>query len=86
MAEKGYSDSEKLQVLLDHWLQHNSGHGKDYQQWADVARQAGLYVTATLIEQAAGLLQDADRALAKALASVGGPPQKQQHHHHGHHD
>ncbi|KPJ98487.1 MAG: hypothetical protein AMJ60_08025 [Desulfobacterales bacterium SG8_35] len=85
MAEKQYSDTEKLQTLLDHWLQHNRGHGAEYQKWAEVARQAGLSETAELIERAVAFLKDADTALAKALASAGGPPKKHPHHHHQHH-
>jgi hypothetical protein len=85
MAEKQYSDTEKLQTLLDLWLQHNMGHGAEYQKWAEVARQAGLSETAELIERAVAFLKDADTALAKALASAGGPPKKHPHHHHQHH-
>ena len=82
MTEKRYSDTEKLQMLLDHWLQHNKDHGAEYQKWAKVARQAGLSDTAELIEQAVASLKDADTALVKALASVGGPKKEQRHHHH----
>jgi len=82
MNEKQYTDPEKLQMLLEHWLQHNKGHGTEYQKWAEVARQAGLSKTAELILQALASLEDADKALAKALASVGGPPKENQHHHH----
>ena len=85
MAERQYSDTEKLQMLLDHWMQHNKDHGEEYQKWAEVASQAGLSETAELIQQAIACLKDADKALAKALASVGGPPKKQQRHQHQHH-
>jgi len=83
--EKQYSDPDKLQMLLEHWLQHNKGHGAEYQKWAEVARQAGLDETAELIEQAIASLEHADKALAKALASVGGHKKEHQHHHHQHH-
>jgi rubrerythrin len=88
MAEKKYSDPEKLQLLIDHWLQHNRNHGVEYQKWAEMARQAGLSETAELIKQAIVSMEDADKALAKALASVGGPTKEHQHHqqHHHHHD
>lgn len=83
MAEKQFSDAEKLQTLLDHWLQHNRNHGADYQKWVEFAQEAGLNETAALLEQAVASLRDADKALAKALATVGGP---QKHHHHHHHN
>jgi hypothetical protein len=87
MTEKQYSDIEKLQMLITHWLQHNESHGKEYAKWAAVARQAGYPTTAERIEQAVDLLAKADKALEKALESVGGPSKGQQpNHHHHHHD
>jgi hypothetical protein len=82
MTEKNYSDIEKLQVLLTHWLQHNESHGAEYLKWADVARQGGHTTTAACIEQAVNLLQKADESLGKALDSIGGPSQDHHHHHH----
>ena len=85
MAEKQYSELEKLQVLLTHWLQHNESHGAEYVKWAEVARLEGHAATAEFIEQAVDLLAKADKSLRKALDSVGGPRQEQHHQHH-HHD
>jgi hypothetical protein len=85
MTEKHYSDIEKLQMLLTHWLQHNESHGSEYLKWAEVARQGGNAPTAEYIEQAVELLKKADESLGKALESVGGPSQGHQHHHHHHH-
>ena len=85
MAEKKYSDLEKLQMLLSHWLQHNESHGSEYQQWAEVARREGHTKTAEFIEEAVDLLSKADESLGKALESVGGPSKEHQHHHHHHH-
>jgi hypothetical protein len=82
MTEKQYTDLEKLQMLLTHWLQHNEGHGKEYAQWIEVARQAGHFSTAEYIEQAVDLLAKADKAFEKALESVGGPSKGDGHHHH----
>ena len=84
MAEKNYTDLEKLQVLLTHWLQHNESHGSEYLKWAEVARQGGHAATADFIEQAVGLLKKADQSLEKALASVCGPNQEHGHHKHHH--
>ena len=85
MTEKHYSDTEKLQMLIASWLEHNESHGREYAKWAAVARQAGNPAAAAYIEQAVDLLAQADKAFAKALESVGGPGKGQQHHHH-HHD
>jgi nickel/cobalt exporter len=82
MTEKQYTDIEKLQMLITHWLQHNESHGKEYAKWATVAREAGHSTAAECIEEAVGLLAKADRAFEKALAAVGGPGKGHQHHHH----
>jgi len=82
MTEKKYSDLEKLQLLLTHWLQHNESHGTEYLKWAEVARQNGQAATAEFIERAVEQLEKADDSLKKALESVGGPSQEHQHHHH----
>jgi fructose-bisphosphate aldolase class 1 len=85
VTEKIYTDIEKLQMLITHWLQHNESHGKEYAKWAAVARQAGHSSAAECIEQAVDLLAKADKAFVRALESVGGPSSKGHQHHH-HHD
>jgi hypothetical protein len=85
MTEKKYSDIEKLQMLISHWLQHNADHGREYAKWAEVARKAGCTSAAENIKQAVELLIEADKAFKKALESVGGPIKEHRHHHH-HHD
>ena len=85
MTEKHYSDLEKLQMLLTHWLQHNESHGSEYLKWAEVAREDGHATTAEFIEQAVDLLKKADESLGKALEAIGGPSQEHQHHHHHNH-
>ena len=85
MTEKHYSDLEKLQVLLSHWLQHNESHGEEYIKWAEVARKAGHETTAEFIEEAVVLLKKTDRSLEKAFESVGGASQEHKHEHHHHH-
>jgi len=83
MTAKKYSDVEKLQMLISHWLNHNEDHGSEYGKWAEVARQAGYVSTAEFIEEAVELLAKADKAFEKALESVSGPG-KEHHHHHPH--
>ena len=82
MAEKQYTDIEKLQMLLAHWLQHNESHGKEYAKWAAVTRNAGHTATAEYVEEAVELLAKSDKAFEKALQSIGGPGRGHQHHHH----
>ena len=82
MTEKQYTDIEKLQKLLAHWLQHNESHGREYEKWAALARQAGHADTAECIEEAIGLLAKADKAFEKALQSIGGLDRGHRHHNH----
>jgi nickel/cobalt exporter len=86
MAEKQYSDIEKLQMMITHWLQHNESHGREYAKWAAVARGAGNNTAAEYIEQAVMLLAEADKTFAKALEAVGGPGRGHAEHGHHHHD
>ena len=83
MAEKEYSEIEKLQVLISHWLEHNASHGREYANWGEVAEKAGHRDAAEHIGRAVALLAEADRALQEALKAVGGTAAGHAHHHHG---
>jgi len=79
------SVTEKLQVLLPHWIEHNRSHGAEFGKWAATARNEGMSEAAGLIEQAVKVLEGVDSLLSQALAQVGGPAGGHHHHHH-HHD
>ncbi len=64
MKDKGVH-REKLLVLLPHWIEHNSEHAEEFQEWADGAGSA-----AGFLEQAAGLLEQANLSLSSALEEV----------------
>ena len=81
MTEKEYSDIEKLQVLISHWLEHNESHGREYARWGEIAAKAGHRAAADHIGRAVALLAEADQALAEALQAVGGPAKGHHHHH-----
>jgi rubrerythrin len=49
------SFSEKLEKLLNHWIQHNDHHIGDYQKWAQEARENSQTEVADLLESAAEL-------------------------------
>ncbi|OGW37248.1 MAG: hypothetical protein A2010_09560 [Nitrospirae bacterium GWD2_57_9] len=34
-------DLKKLQVMLEHWIDHSDSHAENYREWADKASQAG---------------------------------------------
>ena len=75
------NDLEKLRVLLPHWIEHNSGHGKEFAKWAHLLHSAGDKDIADLLKKAEVSLQEADTALRKALDKSGGALHGHEHHH-----
>jgi rubrerythrin len=63
---------EKLRILLDYWIEHNSEHEKEFRDWADkvgslsteVAQQ--LRAAATEMAAASDELMKAKQALSKS--------------------
>jgi hypothetical protein len=63
---------EKLHVLLDYWIEHNSEHEKEFRDWADkvgslsseVAQR--LQTAAARMAAASGELMKAKKALPKS--------------------
>jgi hypothetical protein len=63
---------EKLNILLDYWIEHNGEHEKEFRDWADkvvslstdVTRQ--LQAAATLTAAASDELMKAKQALSKS--------------------
>jgi hypothetical protein len=60
-------DRERLTVVLKHLVEHNEGHGEDYERWIDLARHAGLEDVAKKIGQAHEHVDRASDALKAAL-------------------
>jgi hypothetical protein len=78
------NDLDKLRVMLPHWIDHNSGHGREYAEWAHHMDSSGQNDIAALLRRAEKSLQEADTALQNALLKAGGPPDGHEHHHHHH--
>jgi len=63
---------EKLRILLDYWIEHNSEHEKEFRDWADkvvslsteVAQQ--LHEAATKMAAVRNELMKAKQALSKS--------------------
>jgi len=63
---------EKLRILLDYWIEHNSEHEKEFRDWADkvaspsaeVAKQ--LQKAATKMASVSDELMKAKQALSKS--------------------
>jgi hypothetical protein len=63
---------EKLKILLDYWIEHNSEHEKEFRDWADKAASSSTEVAQQLQEAAAKMaavsdeLMKAKQALSKS--------------------
>lgn len=79
-------ESEKLRVLLPHWIEHNNGHESDCIKWAEIARKEGQESVADYIDAAVKTMKETNDLLAKALEEAGGASEHGHHHHHHHHD
>jgi len=63
-----YSESEKLRLLLPHWIEHNTEHAVEFREWAGRVDEATGKILA-----AADQLEQANYELAQALELLGGP-------------
>lgn len=81
---KKMNDLDKLRVILPHWIEHNSGHGREYAQWSQLLAAAGRNDLAELLNRAESSIMKADAALKEALHKAGGPLGGEEPHHHHH--
>jgi hypothetical protein len=73
-------DSEKLRVLIPHWIEHNEAHAGEFRQWA---AQAGAAETDIVL--AAERMGAVNAALADALERLGGALPADTGYDHAHH-
>ena len=76
------NDLDKLRMMLPHWIEHNSGHGREYAQWSRLLAESGRNGIAELLKKAEASISEADTALKEALRLAGGPLKADEHHHH----
>ena len=76
------NDLDKLRILLPHWIEHNTGHGREFAKWAQTLAASGETDIAGLLTKAAVALQDAESNLLQALKKAGGPLEGHDDHHH----
>lgn len=77
--------TEKLQILLPHWIEHNHNHETEFKKWVDLVRSEGQTGLADLLAKAVASMAETDGILQKALAEIGGPGEGHHHGHHHHH-
>ena len=82
------NQTEKLRVLLPHWIEHNLGHGEECRKWSAIAREEGQGKVAENIDAAVKAMTTVNELLETALQAAGGPVHDEEgghHHHHDHH-
>jgi hypothetical protein len=69
------TETDKLRVLLQHWIEHNEEHALEFLRWSDKAGPA-----AAAVRGAADKMKEVNLELSSALDLLGGPSE----HHHSH--
>jgi hypothetical protein len=82
------NQTEKLRVLLPHWIEHNLGHGEECRKWSAIAREEGQAKISGHIDEAIKAMIKVNELLEMALREAGGPVQGGgcAHHHNHHHE
>jgi hypothetical protein len=70
------TESDKLRILIPHWIEHNNEHAQEFRMWSSKAGKAEGDFKA-----AATHLEAANDALREALIRLGGPIDIQAHSH-----
>jgi hypothetical protein len=60
---------EKLRILLDYWIEHNSEHEKEFRDWADKAVSLSTEI-AQQLREAAARMAAASEELMKAKQAL----------------
>ena len=60
------AEKEKLKILLNHWVEHNSEHAQEFSRWAEKAKSSGYPVVHDEIVQAIQQINKANEFLLKA--------------------
>jgi hypothetical protein len=63
--------TEKLKVLIHHWISHNEEHAEEYRKWANRLEIEGLAEIANVIRQAADLVLASNRHFLSAREKLG---------------
>lgn len=60
------AEKEKLKILLNHWVKHNSEHAQGFSEWAEKAKSSGYSEVHDEIMQAVQQMNKANEFLLKA--------------------
>ena len=62
--------TEKLKVLIPHWISHNEEHAGEYKKWAERLEAEGLVDIAERLSQAADLIVASNRHFQEAQTKL----------------
>ena len=80
-------NTEKLRVLLQHWIDHNGGHVAEFAKWQEIMVGEKKAAVAESLEKAYQQMNTVSDILQQTLDDLGGPAGDTSHqHHHHHHD
>ncbi len=60
-------DMTKLEILLDHWIEHNREHAEEFTEWAEKAEGFGQAAVHDEMTQAVIQINKANESLLAAL-------------------
>ena len=78
-------NTDKLRVLLKHWIEHNGGHVEEFDKWCKLMTDEGNSEISSLLESAKDQMDKVSDILGQALTQLGGEMDGDHHHHHHHH-
>ena len=64
--EVGNDELNMLNILLDHWVNHNEDHAKDFYKWYEKANEMGKSETAEAIMDAIAFVKKVNESLVIA--------------------
>ena len=77
-------NTDKLRVLLQHWIEHNGGHVSEFEKWQKIMSEEGNQTVADAIGEAIVQMDQVSQILVDILDDCGGPKADDHHHHHHH--
>ena len=66
------TEKNKLMVLLDYWVKHNSEHSEEFKEWAEKVQNLGETAIYNDIIEAVEQMDKANAPLLRALARLKG--------------
>lgn len=77
-------NTDKIKILLQHWIDHNKEHAGEYSKWQESMVDDGYGELAGYIGAAVQQMGRVNEHLEKALEEAGGKAKEDEGHDHGH--